>query len=322
MEAHYKLIRPDAALALRGIRVLIGGPEPTPGAPAPSADIAARIEGFLEYARFAHVDITRQILAINESPNPKILAMCLWVPSPGRTAMLFIPSQSEFPQAGTPCGAAVAMAIEDARAAGIVLVQAMLEPADAAGKSVFASAGLVPLTTLTYMERKPPMFAPAVDIPADIQLAPYSAATHALFREAIAESYRDTLDCPALAGMRDMEDVIAGHKAVGPFDPQLWTVALRGKTADNPGRVAGCLLLSEIPARRGLELVYLGLAPFARGQGLGRMLMQRVLAISSRRHFDVATLAVDVANIPAVKLYRRCGYSSVAQRIALIRRLN
>jgi ribosomal protein S18 acetylase RimI-like enzyme len=70
-----------------------------------------------------------------------------------------------------------------------------------------------------------------------------------------------------------------------------------------------------------LELVYLGLAPSVRGQGLGRLLMQRVLAIGARRHFDVATLAVDAANAPAMRLYRRCGYASVAQRVAMIRKL-
>ena len=113
------------------------------------------------------------------------------------------------------------------------------------------------------------MHPPAAEFPGDVVLEPYSAKTHGLFCEAIAGSYTDTLDCPSLSGMREMEDVLAGHKAVGPFDPQLWSVAVRG------GKAAGCLLLSEIPARRGLELVYLGLAPFARGQGLGRALMLR-----------------------------------------------
>ena len=50
-------------------------------------------------------------------------------------------------------------------------------------------------------------------------------------------------------------------------------------------------------------------------------LMQRVLAIASRRHFEVATLAVDAANVPAVRLYRRAGYVSVAQRVAMVKRL-
>jgi ribosomal protein S18 acetylase RimI-like enzyme len=49
--------------------------------------------------------------------------------------------------------------------------------------------------------------------------------------------------------------------------------------------------------------------------------MQRVMSIGSRRHFEVATLAVDAANVPASRLYRRCGYVSVAQRVAMVRRL-
>ena len=49
--------------------------------------------------------------------------------------------------------------------------------------------------------------------------------------------------------------------------------------------------------------------------------MQRVLAIASRRVFELATLAVDAANGPALKLYRRCGYTSVAQRVAMVKRL-
>jgi ribosomal protein S18 acetylase RimI-like enzyme len=317
----YTLVRPSGDLALRGIRVLVGGPESAPWTPAHGhrPEIETRVKGFLDYSRFAGVDITHQVLALEPATTPPhaeiIAGMCLWVPAPGHTAMIFAPSQSEFPEAAVPTGVAVAAALEDARAYDIVLIQAMLEPADAAGKTVFSQAGLVQLATLTYMERKPPMHPPPSLLPADVVLEPYSAKTHALFREAIAESYHDTLDCPALSGMRDVDDVILGHKAVGPFDPQLWSVLLLN------GQVAGCLLLSEIPARHGLELVYLGIAPFARGRGLGRAMMQRVLAIAARRHFEVATLAVDAANTPAVKLYRRCGYSSVAQRIALVKRL-
>jgi ribosomal protein S18 acetylase RimI-like enzyme len=320
---HFKRLRPTNELALRGLRVLIGGPESSPWTPVAgkSTDIDARVQGFLDYAQFANVDITKQIIVFHDDHPERIAGMCLWVPAPGRTAMIFAPSQSEFPECAPATGVAVAAALEDARTAGIVLIQAMLEPNDAAGKTLFASAGLVQLATLTYMERKPPMHPPTTELPTNFHLEPYSAKTHPMFLEAIAESYHETLDCPALTGMRSVEDVLAGHKAVGPFDPQLWSIVLQDQSA-GPPKVAGCLLLSEIPARRGLELVYLGLVPFARGKGLGRILMQRVLSISARRHFDVATLAVDAANHPAVKLYRRCGYTSVAQRVAMVKRLN
>ncbi|HUO09561.1 MAG TPA: GNAT family N-acetyltransferase [Phycisphaerae bacterium] len=324
VSGRYRLVRgvEDAALVRRGLFVLVGGPEVRPGVPMRGsvADHEMKVEGFLAYAQSVGVDYTRQVVALgkNLAGEEVIEGMCLWVPSPGRTAMLFGPSLSEFPEAAKGTEAAIAGALEDARRAGIVLVQSMMEPADAAGKTVFAAAGLTQLATLTYMERRPPMHAPEFQLPGDLRMEPYSAGTHALFARAILGSYEKTLDCPALSGVREIEDIIAGHKAVGGpsgFDPHLWGVLIEGE------KPVGCLLLGEIAARRALELVYLGLLPEVRGRGLGRVLMQRVLSIASRRRFDVATLAVDAANGPAVALYRRCGYTSVAQRIAMIRRL-
>jgi ribosomal protein S18 acetylase RimI-like enzyme len=320
----YTLVRPDAALAHRGLRVLVGGPEAGAGVPlhGGAADVEERVQGFLEYAASINLDIGKQVLAIEPAPGKtagnvgggRIVGMCMWVPAPGKTAMLFAPSLSEFPEAAAATQAAIGGVLDDARAGGIILAQAMMEPADGASKTVFAAAGLTQLATLTYMERRPPVPPPAFDLSADLRLAAYEASTHGLFRQAIEKSYEGTLDCPAMSGLRDIDDVIEGHKAVGTFDPQLWGVLLRW------GKPVGCLLLAEISARRALELVYLGLAPEVRGQGLGRLLMTRVLAIAARRHFELATLAVDAANGPAVRLYRRCGYTSVAQRVAMIKR--
>jgi mycothiol synthase len=321
MDPPHRLVRPgnDAQLALRGLRVLVGGPESSPGVCARSGDreVTDKVSAFLAYAQSINLDARLQVLALHTSPDatPIIAATCLWVPSPGHTAMLFAPSLSEYPDAAPAARLAIEAAMEDARQQGVVLIQTMMEPSDAAGKTVFSYAGLTQLATLNFMERRPPLHPPAFELPGDLTLAAYEARTHSLFADAIVRSYEQTLDCPALSGMRDVEDVIEGHKAVGVFDPQFWGVLLRG---DQP---MGCLLLAEIPARNGLELVYLGLTPEARGRGLGRLLMQRVLAIASRRQFAVATLAVDAANTPALRLYRRCGYTSAAQRVAMIKRL-
>ena len=298
--AQFRLVRPDAAQAMLGLQVLMGG----------AGDL---VENFLEYARQQNLDLTRQVLAVADET---IVGMCLWVGSPGRTALLFTPRAG--PGTGVSEGAvtaAVQAALEEARAAGILLVQAMVEPGDTVAAGLLGRAGLRLLARLIYMERTPPLLPPHVTLPADLHLESYSAAAHGAFCEAITRSYENTLDCPALAGLRDVEDVLTGHQAVGRFDPQLWSVLLLG------GRPAGCLLLAEIPARNALELVYLGLAPEARGRGLGRTLMQRVLAIGARRHFGVLSLAVDAANAPALALYRRVGYRPVAERAALIRTL-
>ncbi|MGN6366779.1 MAG: GNAT family N-acetyltransferase [Phycisphaerae bacterium] len=319
----FRLVRggEEAALVRRGLFVLVGGPEVRPGVQmrGRAAENEMKVEGFLAYARSVGVDPERQVMALgrNGAGEEVIEGMCLWVPSPGRTAMLFGPGLSEHPEAAKGTEAAIGAVLADAREAGVVLVQSMMEPADAAGKTVFAAAGLSQLATLTYMERKPPVHAPAYTVPADVRILPYSAETHALFGEAIVRSYEQTLDCPALSGMREVEDIIAGHKgAGGHFDPQLWGLVVNGE-----GKALGCLLLGEIAARNCLETVYLGLVPEARGRGLGRVLMQRVLSIASRRGYEVTTLAVDAANAPAVGLYRRCGYVSVAQRVAMIRKL-
>jgi mycothiol synthase len=315
----YTFLRPDEPLALRGLHVLVGGPERAPSIPArgKASDHQAKVDGFLAYARSTGLDITRQVVALEPDADghQRIVGMALWVPAPGRTAMLFGPSQSEHPETAAATQGALAGVLADARNAGVLLVQAMLEPGDGAGKTVFASAGLTQLATLTYMERKPPAEPPSMTLPPGVTLEAYSPATHPLFRDTILASYEQTLDCPGLSGVRDIEDIIAGHKAVGEFDPQLWTLALVD------GKPAGALLLGEIPQRRALELVYLGLAPAFRGQGLGKMLMHRVLGIAARRHFALATLAVDAANTPAAKLYRRFGYTSVAQRVAMIQKL-
>lgn len=293
--------------ARRGIECLVSGPE------HPGRDVAiGSVDNFLTYARDARLDSLRQVQALSDAGQ--MAAMCLWVPAPGRTALLFAPTVRDAASAAATSSCVIA-ALADAREAGVQLVQVMLDPADTAGQAAFADAGLWNLATLQYMERRPPMLVPTVTLPPGIRLEAYSAGTHELFKHTIQESYVDTLDCPALSGLRDMEDVITGHKAVGPFDPQLWSLVLDYE------RPVGVLLLADIPARNALELAYLGIIPSARGKGLGRALMNRILSIAARRSFATASLAVDINNAPAAKLYRRCGYTRIAERVAMIKKL-
>lgn len=304
----FQIHRPTSPeAARRGIELLMGGPET---GNRRSDEVAGNVENFLLYSRDAKLDLLRQVQVFNS--QGRMTAMCLWVPAPGRTALLFSHQVRKNSSETTICAAE---ATDDARKFGVQLVQVMLDPADQPGQTAFTEAGLWKLARLQYMERRPPMLVPTVTLPPGVVLEPYSAATHDLFKQTIQESYIDTLDCPALSGLREMEDVITGHKAVGPFDPQLWSLVLERN------QPLGVLLLADVPARNALELAYLGLTPAARGRGLGRALMNRVLAIASRRSFAVATLAVDANNGPATKLYRRCGYTRVAERVALIKKL-
>ncbi len=148
--------------------------------------------------------------------------------------------------------------------------------------------------------------------------------------EALDRSYIHTQDCPELCGLRAMDDVLDSHRSVGVFDPSLWWIVLDG--ADH---AMACLMLSVCPEQDSVELVYLGLAPEARGRGLGAAL----LAFGMRRLYDGplapapiagqaqiggtggVTCAVDSRNAPAVKLYRRAGFERFGVRVPYVRSL-
>lgn len=311
MAAEYQLLVPQHDLIRRGLTCLFGGPETSQYARRDVA-IQQHLADFEAYAGSAGIDSSRQVVAME---GELIAGMCLWVASPGRTGMLFLPSARQFPDCHQPLALCLKQAVAEAAKADLVMVQMLLEPADAPGIQLAGNAGLWQLATLHYMERRTPRFKGSVEMPAGYTLANYSAETHAEFRAAIQASYEGTRDCPALTGLRDIEDVITGHKAVGVFDPTLWfLVRAPDKSA------AGCLLLAHIPQRNAMDLVYLGLAPAARGKGVARALMQLTLLTAAEKHASLLSLAVDAQNHPAHQLYRRFGYGIVSDRVAMIAR--
>ena len=85
-------------------------------------------------------------------------------------------------------------------------------------------------------------------------------------------TYKQTLDCPQINGVREMEDVLSGYRDVGQFDPGNWMLATRG------GKDIGCVLLSAHEDKL-WELVYMGIVPEARGCRLGVELVRYAPAI-------------------------------------------
>ncbi len=119
----------------------------------------------------------------------------------------------------------------------------------------------------------------------------------------IEATFIDTLDCPAMNGRRSRGEVLEGFLD----GRQLRQTAPWWEVLEVDGRVAGCLLLQQHSSEL-VELVYMGLLPCARGQGLGKGLVQR--AISNARQLGSQTLvvAVDEQNWPALDVYRLCGF--------------
>jgi ribosomal protein S18 acetylase RimI-like enzyme len=145
-----------------------------------------------------------------------------------------------------------------------------------------------------------------------LRLLTWSQANRQTFAKAILASYEQTLDCPGLLGMRQIDDIIAGHMATGQFVPELWMALYR---EEEPAAV---MLLGALPQRQALELVYLGVSVPFRRQGMARRLVDHAIHLAHRRRCNKLMLAVDEHNSPALKLYRSMHFIATARRTALV----
>lgn len=263
------------------------------------------------------------------TPEPRVRQVCLAVLGSGRTAMLFI---SEPAPGGDPGGPATARAeraacleeaclyLQSQRRGEIGIAQALPEPQDGWAIDAFAAAGFVHVGHLTYMKRtgSPPHDTPAVVWPDGVKIVRVDElgdqpAQDRVLLKALDRTYIETLDCPELCGLRETADILQSHRATGKWDPALWWVAMLD------GEPEGCLLLNRGQDRGAAELVYLGLSPALRGRGVGSRLLNYGLARLGR--VGEVNCAVDDRNEPALRLYRRAGFTGFARRVAMVRKL-
>ncbi len=273
------------------------------------AGAAERFTAYLQCQGHA-TDLCWAVQGQDGSLGPAFLA----IPNVGRTAMIFVTA---------PKTAAdvlrLARLIDEAHArldpTRVALAQALLEPDEALLARAFVQAGYTRLAMLHYMERRLTRLRsfPSPQWPSEATLLPYRPALDDQFKQALAASYVETLDCPALCGLRDLEDVLRDHKGTGVQDPTLWTLVLW------EGRPAAVLLLNPQADGESVELSYLGVGAEHRRRGLGRRLMAHAMHQLSERPFRRFTLAVDERNEPALNLYRSFGLAIADRRLAYIR---
>ncbi len=267
---------------------------------------------FLEAARTHGIDLNNLWGDIS-SPRGKIGEVCLLTPGAGRTAMAFT-STPETTMDQHRLAAVLERACGEIQ--GVVLAQALLEPQEKSIEAAYLQARFLSLGSLLYLSR--PWDDALVPVeedtwPPGVSIEPYGEHLKNDLIAALEASYVDTLDCPELCGMRTTRDVLASHLATGAFDPTLWWL-LRVD-----GSPAGALLLNESPPLKHTELVYLGLAPIARGRGLASRLLTIGLDALRKRPHRQLTCAVDARNTPARALYKRFGFVETTQRHALVR---
>lgn len=271
----------------------------------------------------------------------QVRELALAIPSPGRSALVFLsrPKPGEdYPEERAACAIALTAHLSQLSDVPMDIAQALPAAREQWAVTALLSAGWQVVGELAYMRR--PLRADEAPkggllrsrqsehaLPDGVELeslrvpGPASPAPPALV-QALDDSYVDTLDCPALCGMRRTSDIIASHAAIGRPELALWSLVR------HEGRPAGALLFACLPEQRCYELVYIGLGPSLRGMGLGELLLRRGIAVLSTRIRQSQaragwslTCAVDTANVPAARLYRRLDFTSFDHRVACVRAL-
>lgn len=132
----------------------------------------------------------------------------------------------------------------------------------------------------------------------------------------VEQTYENTLDCPALEAGRDCHKVLAGYQATCRGDLSNWFLLRAGQQR------VGCLLLGHDAAGKTWELVYMGLAPSARGRGWGLEIVRHAQWLVAQQGGARLLLAVDAANQPAVRIYAAAGFTTWDRRSVFVKVLS
>jgi ribosomal protein S18 acetylase RimI-like enzyme len=237
---------------------------------------------------------------------------------PGRAAMVLLGNELS-QQHEAAAAVALRAALQDAADAGAELAQSLLPGKSETLARLLLDAGYETAATLAYLQKiVEPKRRRTRALPAGYRLVDRTRAFEEDVAEAVAASYEDTLDCPRLTGSRPMPDVLEGHRAAGLYRPEWWHVLY------DPIGPCGVCLCSGLGERGevGIELVYLGLSPRARGLGLAPALFGLAEEAAAATTGRLLALAVDAQNTPAIRLYEKYDMQLVQTRLAFVRDLN
>ncbi|MEI7460695.1 MAG: GNAT family N-acetyltransferase [Pirellula sp.] len=183
---------------------------------------------------------------------------------------------------------------------------------DSARDLALASAGMNPVAKLIQMERdevRRPLASPTIQ-DGKLGFKQHDEISTRDWYAIIEATYIETLDVPELNGLRNIEHTLEGYastqpRMTQPRIPGTWWVIQEGCVN------IGCLLLTPNDDQH-CELTYLGLAPTSRGLGHSRAIMDHLDRWVTSHGFERMTLAVDIRNTPAIRLYQSRGF--VAER--------
>jgi ribosomal protein S18 acetylase RimI-like enzyme len=191
---------------------------------------------------------------------------------------------------------------------GTKVAQALLAPEEMPIAAPLQRNGFRHVTTLHYLRHDLRPASAHSGQGGQLRFQAYSTCSMEVFHDTLLETYQASLDCPEVNGVRSVAEIIAGHKAQGPYDPARWLIAF------DRDRPAGILLTSELPESGALEISYLGVVPTLRRRTIGRQLVAKALAEARAQKVGQLTLSVDARNLPAANLYHSAGFEMYSQR--------
>ncbi len=179
----------------------------------------------------------------------------------------------------------------------------------------YKQAGLEPLAELVQL---------AADVPASLERELEEAETSELafvlweprwndpLCEIVDRTYQATLDVPELNGVRSTKNTLVGYSNMHRSNNRPWWL-LRHR-----GVWSGCLLACQ-HGEDVVEMVYVGVVPEKRGEGLGTQAVDFLFAWARREGVKQILLAVDRRNEPAIAIYGRRGFYLLGSAVAWFR---
>jgi ribosomal protein S18 acetylase RimI-like enzyme len=229
----------------------------------------------------------------------------------GKTGLVTVPRVVADEPPETAAGL-FSRAVEDLAGQGVCLAQALLRTDHGPDAGLLERGGFRHAWDLLYLVSLPAAFPDAP--PAEkLDFVPYSRSTHRPFAELVERTYADSLDCPALDGVRQVDDVLDGYRAASNFDPALW-LSVRHAGAD-----VGCLLISAEAEHSQWELTYMGVVPEARRRGVGLTIARHAQWLARTSGCGRLVLGVDADNAPAQCVYAAAGFVTWDRRSVFLR---
>lgn len=283
----------------------------------PLEEQATRIEEALKSAEQGCIDLTGLILAME---NEAAAGAALMMKQADGIALVWPPVISD--QSTDPVRVEQALMTRlcaEIEKSGAKLAQCLINPNDLSEGELLRGYGFVHSTDLFFMARhvmpEEPLEQDAEGGPEleNLQHEPFGIDNTNRFAATIEQTYRQSLDCQFLNGLRTGADALASHQLSGQFDPRFWRLYSIGSSD------VGVLMMNPHPDQNGIELVYLGVTPEFRGRGLGKRMLAEGIRAAAEADQRMMFLAVDCGNAYANDLYSQFGFVELARRRVLVR---